>query len=550
MDFNSQKPNESNRNLLIAVLVSALVLVGADYVRLRFFPAPVQQVAQTQQGAVVAESQSPGAPAAPMVMAQPVQQAIKTVRLPLQSSTMEGGVALEGARIDQLVLPRYKNSVSDQTPVTMFTPSGDPVFFFEAGWQGQGVATPTPTSTWTAETPRLSPDTPLVLTWKNDQGLTFQRTYELADDSYTIHVTDMVSNDGSKAVTIGHFAQLHRGMGADELKKAEKLSTFTHPVGPELLFDSNHIVHNYKDLLKNGSSTEVGRNGWAGISTPYFLAALIPDQSTNTSATFRTSNGNGKTYFSLDMQEPEVTIQPGAYVEKTYRLFAGPKVISLLQKEGVGLEQAVDYGWYHVIAKMFYSALMFMNNLLGNLGLAIIVTTLLIKVALWPLAAKSYRAMSELKKLQPKMEQVRAKYGDQREKVAAEMMALYRQHKVNPASGCWPVLIQIPIFFAFYKVILISIEFRQAPFFGWIVDLSSKDPLYVLPILMGITMFVQQRLNPPAADPVQQKVMQMMPILFTFMFMGFPSGLVLYWTTNSLLSLGQQYLVMRRMGLK
>jgi YidC/Oxa1 family membrane protein insertase len=293
---------------------------------------------------------------------------------------------------------------------------------------------------------------------------------------------------------------------------------------------------------------ESGRQGWVGMTTPYFMSALLPDQTDQHTATFRNTKVAGADFFSLDLQAPAVVVAPGQYVEKVTRLYAGPKKFDLLAAEGVALEQVIDYGWYHVIAKMFFDGLRAINGVVGNWGVSIIIMTIILKILLFPLANKSYKAMSEMKKLQPKMEQLRERYGDDREKMAQEMMALYRHHRINPMSGCWPMLIQIPIFFAFYKVILISFEFRQAPFFGWIQDLSIQDPFYVLPVLMGLTMVIQQRLNPPAADPVQQKVLQFMPVLFTVMFLWFPAGLVLYWTVNSVLSVAQQWWIMRRMG--
>jgi YidC/Oxa1 family membrane protein insertase len=250
----------------------------------------------------------------------------------------------------------------------------------------------------------------------------------------------------------------------------------------------------------------------------------------------------------MDMHAPTASVvAPGEVVEKNYRLYVGPQSMRELQKENFDLHRAVDFGWYHAIANIFHEVLLWLQDLVGNMGIAIILLTILIKIMLWPLASKSYRSMAALKKLHPKVEALKKKHGEnQRDKMAMEMMALYREHRVNPMSGCWPMLIQIPIFFALYKVVLISFEFRQAPFYGWIQDLSIADPFYVLPIMMGLTMVIQQRLSPPITDPVQQKVFKFMPILFTVMFLSFPAGLVLYWTVNSVLSIGQQWLITRR----
>lgn len=284
------------------------------------------------------------------------------------------------------------------------------------------------------------------------------------------------------------------------------------------------------------------------MSTRYFLGAIIPDPSANNTLSYRYTPAGDKKYFSLDVSSDVQTVDPGQTVTADYRLYSGPKEIGLLKKQNAGLEQVVNYGWYQVIALLFLQLLRFFHGLVGNWGVAIIVMTILLKAMLWPLSAKSYEAMSKMKKLQPRITQLKKTYGDNREQMAAEMMALYRQHKVSPASGCWPMFIQVPIFFAYYKVILVSFEFRQAPFMGWIHDLSLKDPYYILPVLMGVVMLLQQRLNPPASDPMQQRVMQFMPLVFAFMFAQFPAGLVLYWLTNSALGAGQQYFIMRRLN--
>jgi YidC/Oxa1 family membrane protein insertase len=465
-------------------------------------------------------------------------------RIAIRSTAFEGSMALMGGRIDKLSFPDYQVSLKDKSPVVLFSPTGKKVEFFEAGWLSDVTAAPDGNTLWLAESAHeaLTPDSPVTLVWDNGKGQIFQRTYVLEGNRHSIRIIDGVTNQADVPVRLVHYAQLHRA-GADESE-----SNFYNFNGLQAFFDGKHITHDYSDIRKAGVLRESGRQGWVGMTTPYFMSALLPDQTDQHTATFRNTKVAGADFFSLDLQAPAVVVAPGQYVEKVTRLYAGPKKFDLLAAEGVALEQVIDYGWYHVIAKMFFDGLRAINGVVGNWGVSIIIMTIILKILLFPLANKSYKAMSEMKKLQPKMEQLRERYGDDREKMAQEMMALYRHHRINPMSGCWPMLIQIPIFFAFYKVILISFEFRQAPFFGWIQDLSIQDPFYVLPVLMGLTMVIQQRLNPPAADPVQQKVLQFMPVLFTVMFLWFPAGLVLYWTVNSVLSVAQQWWIMRRMG--
>ena len=504
-----------------------------------------------QEGASDAAALTPQVAKEMAQQQQAVTEAQASRTLPVRASNYDGRVALKGGRIDELNLTHFFEDLEDKEEVHLFLPAGDKVFFFEAGWLGQNIESPNSETVWQASANKLTAAEPVTLTWENGQGLQFQRTYVLNPEDYTITVTDGVSNTGTAPQTLTHYAQLHKGATPEVTKDLQSESTYTRYVGPEGFVDGEHTEVSYKDLMKKGPQSFTTRDGWVGISEQYFLGAIIPEQEEmDKKANFRYTNVRGKNYFSVDVQSEPMTVPAGEYRETTYRVFAGPKKISLLEAQGAKLDLAVDFGWYHIIAKMFFDILMWLYGLVGNLGLAVILLTIMIKIALWPLAAKSYVAMSKMKKLQPKMAQLKEKYGDDRQALGVEMMALYRQHKINPASGCWPMLIQIPIFFAFYKMILISFEFRHADFGLWIHDLSARDPYFILPIIMGLTMLIQQKLNPPAADPVQAQVMKMLPIIFTVMFAMFPAGLVLYWTTNSILSVAQQYFVMRRLGVE
>lgn len=556
--MNSPNPSpQDNRNLLIAVLVCALVFIGFDYFRLQSAndAAQIQQIEQTQQapeGAPV----SPGAPRLEADGSTGVERTINALRaderelIDIRSANLEGRLALKGGRIDRLYLPQYSKTMKQKEPVQIFNPSGEKVFFYEAGWLAENLNTPDGNTLWEAENTKLTPEKPLTITWQSPDGLRFQRQYILNPADYTMTIIDGVSNETDRPVSLVHYAQIHKGMTPEVLKEVMSQSTFTRFVGPEGFLEGEHQMVDYKDLMKKGPQTFSTREGWAGISTPYFLGSLVPEQhEMDKKITFRHSKVRAKDFFSVDVQSLPMVVQPGDYAEQAYNVYAGPKRIDLLEKQGANLERAVDFGWFHVIAKFFFDMVMWFYAMVGNLGVAVILVTILIKIVLWPLAAKSYVAMSRMKQLQPKMKQLKEKHGDDRQAMSMEMMALYRQHKVNPMSGCWPVLIQIPIFFAFYKMILISFEFRHEPFMLWIQDLSARDPYFVLPIIMGLTMLIQQKLNPTPADPVQEKVMKILPVMFTVIFAMFPAGLVLYWTTNSILSVAQQWFVMRKLGI-
>lgn len=544
MSRQPQKPAD-NRNLLIAVLLSALVLMGADYLRLKYYP-PIDQAAQ--QAAEQAQLD--------MKLAAPksgngvrVQTAAEVKRLPIQSTVFHGQIATRGGRIDALDLPGYQTAIDDKTPVSMFRPDGDDIFYYTAGWSAEGgISAPDGDTVWQTASKGLTPETPVTLTWQNESGLVFTRTYRIEPQRYIVLVSDRVENAGQRTARLTHHTQLYRGVNDERLKKLNSQSSFTHFIGPMAVFDKELNEFSYADLKEGGSATVAGQHGWAGFSTPYFLAAAVAEQDSSNEVDYRYIPVGDKHYFRMDMRAPSASVvAPGEVVEKNYRLYVGPQSIRELEKENFDLHRAVDFGWYHAIANIFHEVMLWLKDLVGNMGIAIILLTILIKIMLWPLASKSYRSMAALKKLHPKVEALKKKYGEnQRDKMAMEMMALYREHRVNPMSGCWPMLIQIPIFFALYKVVLISFEFRQAPFYGWIEDLSIADPFYVLPILMGLTMVLQQRLSPPITDPVQQKVFKFMPVLFTVMFLTFPAGLVLYWTVNSILSIGQQWLITRR----
>lgn len=543
-----KKPSGENKNLMWALLVSLAVLMGYDYYMGQNMPAQESKTLQALQA--VQQGNVPGAPEAPQEMAQTkvaTPEAQKSARVQLESQYLSGSIALTGGRLDDLVLPDHKVSKDEEELITLFAPSGEKVQFLDAGWQSSAVISPNGNTEWKAMSERLTVNSPLVLTWENKTGQRFERIFEVQENSYVIKVTDKVTNTGQTPVQLSHYAQLHKTQ--QEVKGGmydPEMSTFFRFLGPQAFLDEVKYEADYDDL-QDGQDVKVeGRKGWVGVTDRYFMSAILPNQQSTNTVRIQHSEAGGKDFFSMIVQGAVDVVYPNETREISYRVFAGPQVISEMEKENVTLEEAVDYGWFHFIARPIFDMVMFFDGYVSNLGVSIILGTLVLKILLFPLANKSYRSMAAMRKVQPKMVRLKEQYGDQRERMAMEMMALYKEHKVNPASGCWPMLVQIPIFFAFYKVILISFPFRHADFGGWIHNLSEMDPYFVLPVLMGVSMFVQQKLSPPPADPVQAQVMKFLPVIFTVMFAMFPAGLVLYWLTNNVLSIAQQWYITRQ----
>jgi YidC/Oxa1 family membrane protein insertase len=372
----------------------------------------------------------------------------------------------------------------------------------------------------------------LTLQTTLSDGRIWVRTVTLPKGSYAVHIEDRIRGGGPLQMYTQVVAR----------SPAKKASRFYQHVGPVVLVNDKLHETKYKDLDESHSEQYEGKGGWTGMTTRYFIASIIGNKTEKNYYYFKGSDHsyqagliyggkaeNGQTVFASE-------------------LFLGPKSIPVLKKLGVGLERSVDFGWVAVIAKPMHSLLVWLHEFIPNYGLCIIVLVLMIKALFFYPSMKSYESMAGMRKVQPEMNRLKELYGDDRQKLGQEMMALYKKHKLNPMRGCLPIAVQIPVFFSLYRVLLMSIEMRQAPFFGWIHDLSVQDPYYILPVVMGASMFVQQKLNPQPPDAMQAKVMQFLPLIFTGMFLFFPAGLVLYYVLNNLLSIAQQYYVMRRVG--
>ena len=570
MQFDPHAPHgqhnkDEQRNLIIAIALSALAVISFEVFGSYVFPREdVSTLQQEAAPAEVAKTQAPqpdaqegGAPSLPQAqrlstvntdaaLSEGVKINVEIPRVPLEGNALQGSLSARGARLDRLSLPEYKINLNEDEPVTLFRASGANAHFFDAGWLGN-ADTPAPdgNTVWRlAAGNALAPESPVTFSWQNGNGQVFERSYTLSSHKYVITVTDSVLNNAERPVTLTSYAQIHK-TGVEQGGTGFEQSNWLNYFGPIGWADGLRLEAPYHDLHDADVRT-TARDGWLGISSRYFVAALTTDNASEKVMQFRHSNLNERDFYTAMLQPAGMVLQPGQREDVVYHLYVGPKAVEPLQALPHGLEKAVDYGWFHVLAAPLHWLTLWLYEYSGNMGIAIILTTVLLKIALFPLAQRSYMAMAKMKRLQPRMEEMKERYGDDRESFAKNMMALYAQEKVNPMSGCWPMLIQIPIFFAFYKMILVSFEFRHAPFIGWIHDLSVMDPYYVLPIIMGVTMMIQMRLQPSATDPIQQKVLQWMPVLFTFFCFSFPAGLVLYWIVNNTLSAAQQYLMIRR----
>ena len=596
----SQRPDD-NKNLLIAVALSMAVMLGwqvfyagpqikeqqeharreaaAKQEAARQAEAPAATPAlpgATTPGAAVPSTTSPAQSMTALPTATRDEALSKSARVPVETPSLSGSISLKGGLIDDLKLVNYTETVDPKSPkVVLFSPLGAAhAYFAEYGWQGAArsqVPLPDSETVWQAQAgAKLTPETPVTLNWDNGQGLKFRRVISV-DKQYMLSITDEVENTTSGDVILTPYARLYR-FGTPK--------TSGYSVIHEGLIgvpgDAGLKEITYHDVLEDGGakSFDGKTGGWLGITDKYWAAALIPDQKATYAGSFRgqRAGAGGQEVFWTDYQLGVVPVAAGATYKTDGKLFAGAKQVKVIEAYEVEhniqkFELLVDWGMFYFITKPLYYVLDWLYGILGNFGLAILAVTVIVKGLFFPLANKSYESMAKMKKLQPQMEQLRERYKDDKAKQQQELMALYQKEKINPLAGCLPILVQIPVFFALYKVLFVSIDMRHAPFFGWIRDLSSADPtsifnlfgllpfmvpeylhIGVWPLIMGITMWVQMQLNPPQPDPVQQQIFSYMPLLFTFLLAAFPAGLVIYWAWNNVLSIAQQWYISSKQG--
>ena len=570
-----------NRNLLLAIVISIGILVAFQMMMPP--PEPPPQPAEETGAPPVPGAASdaaiprptgsrpalPGTAARPGAAPAPASGETETPRIPIEDARIAGSIPLAGARIDSITLKDYQETTDPESArITLLAPPGrSGAFYAELGWVAADGTTPLPTqeTLWSTNDRTLTRERPLKLAWDNGAGLRFNRTFVLADD-YLVTVEQSVANDTASPVALFPYGLVSRS-GTPETS-----GFFILHEGPLGVLGEGLQEHDYDDLEDDGEIKVENTQGWLGITDKYWLTALIPEPGETFTARFLHRLEQGVDKYQTDYLREAVTIPPGGRITVRNHVFAGAKKAHLLDRyrddlDFAKFDLAIDFGWFYFLTKPFFYALSWLQGVLGNFGLAILALTVAVKLVFFPLANKSYRSMSQMKALQPEMVKLRERLGDDRQKLNQEMMALYKREKVNPAAGCLPILIQIPVFFALYKVLFVAIEMRHAPFFGWIVDLSAVDPtnlftlfglvdwgppsflhLGIWPILMGISMWAQMRLNPTPADPIQAKIFQFMPLVFTFLLATFPAGLVIYWTWNNLLSMAQQWVIMRRAG--
>ncbi len=579
-----------NKNLLLAVVLSLAIVLGYEAFVLSSYEEPVA-ISQPDGSETTIAQTDPDLPSAsdvateggltgPSVSTEDggltgqitrAEAVAKGPRIQIETPRLRGSISLVGARLDDIELLDYRVENTDESANIPYLNPRDmeTAYYTTFGWvPGAGVSgikLPDNGSVWQSDRSVLSPGAPVTLTWDNGEGLLFT-TRIAVDDDYLFTIYQEVENNAASSLSLHPYGLITRRT------TPETTGFYILHEGLIGVFAETLSEVDYDDIQDEGVMQNPTTGGWLGITDKYWLAAMIPDQTETVNTRFVHRLDNGVDKYQADFLAPARTVPVGGKASAESLLFLGAKQAKLLdayaEQHGIDrFDLAIDFGWFYFLTKPIFYALLWLNDHVGNLGVAILILTVGIKLAFFPLANKSYVAMSKMKALQPQLVELRERYKEDKAKLNQEMMALYKREKANPAAGCLPILVQIPVFFALYKVLFVTIEMRHAPFFGWIQDLSAPDPTTIFnlfglfpwdppsllmigiwPLLMGGTMYLQQKLNPQPTDPVQAKIFLFMPILFTFLLASFPAGLVIYWAWNNTLSILQQWVIMRRMG--
>ena len=580
--------NDQNKNLILASVLSFIVII--TWFILFPPPEPVTSDIESAQQQSEESDLAPNADTAkaPLIETGETEIAVEAERIQIENELLTGAISTQGGRIDQLSLKKYRNTISEDSDiVTLLSPVGKPEAYYAAfGWApAVGIKpdqVPDPNTIWTVVGNNiLTPSSPISLVWDNGNGVKFMRKISI-DEKYMFTVEQGIENNSGSEISLRPYGLLRRHGEPKDMK-----NFFILHEGIIRMSDGELSEEDYGDIAdlpileKEGTHAErveVQNSGWTGFTDHYWMTTLIPDQSSSFRST--TKYFASQDIYQVEAVMPSTVIADGTSTSISTQLFAGAKewdTIRKYEQAGVtGFLDSIDWGWFFFLTKPMFAVLHWLNVIIGNMGWAIIGLTLIIKAVLFPLAYKSYASMAKMKELQPEMEKIKERVGDDRQKLQQEMMGLYKKEKVNPASGCLPILIQIPIFFSLYKVIFVTLELRHEPWFGWIRDLSAPDPstilnlfgllpwanpttpgsilaiisLGILPILLGISMWLQQKLNPAPTDKTQAMIFAWMPWVFMFMLGTFASGLVIYWIANNTITFIQQYLIMRRQGYK
>ncbi|WP_339913562.1 membrane protein insertase YidC [uncultured Brevundimonas sp.] len=576
--------NDNSRNTIIFVVIAMIFLLGYSEFVMKPQAERRQAAQQTATEQTTEAGATPAASPTTTVFVTDRAAALGTgARVPIETPTLKGSLSLEGGRIDDLFLIDYRETLDKNSPpVELFRPQGmENSYSAMFAWNGPNVpgGVPGPRTPWRLTSgSTLTPTSPVTLTWDNGQGLRFTRVIAI-DPQYLFTVTDTVANFGTQAITIAPFGRVERQgvphhVGRQAILHEGAIGTF----GTDGKFSTKQLK--YKDWAKKERVQYTSTGGWLGVTDKYWLAAMIPNQSEAIDAEFRVRDPDGTNIHEVNMLGAARTIAPGRQIIETQRLFAGVKRNEILKgyQQELSLPRftyAIDWGMFWFLTQPIFWVVEFFFGVLGNFGLAILALTFVIKLIMFPLANKSYESLSKMRKLQPLMEEIKKKHPDDPATQQKETMALYQREKINPLAGCLPIVVQIPVFYALYKVLFVTIEMRHAPFFGWLRDLSAPDPstlwtlyglipweptslplvgpllggtfaLGILPIFYGLTMWLQMAMNPPAPDPVQRKIFAFMPLVFTFIMATFPAGLLVYWAWNNILSIIQQWFIMHR----
>jgi YidC/Oxa1 family membrane protein insertase len=570
--FGAPNKGPDSKNFLLAMVLSMVIIFGAQYLGMpSLFPQPVPQATPTQTSQTQT-AQVPGSNAAGSVADRATTLAA-TARVPIETPELFGSVNLVGAQLDDLHLKNYREKADPKSPtITFLSPANTKgAYFAEQGFvpaAGQNVKLPDSKTQWVAAPgAKLGLDAPLVLTWDNGAGVIFRREITITNQ-YVFTVRQIVDNRTQNPIALLPYARVQR-QGTPAIEGYFSFFEGLLGVQADKLYEIG-----YSDVAEADGKVEVtAKGGWLGFTDKYWATSLIPEQNRDVKSTYQHIKQGDRDAYQTDYLAVEpIVVAAGSTAVYEDHIYAGAKVVGNIDAVGAKYnipkyDLMIDWGWFKFLTQPMFYLMDWAKGIMGNFGLAILLVTVLVKLAVFPLANKSYASMSKMKKLQPEMERIKAEHPDDKMKQQQAIMEMYKKEKVSPLSGCLPILVQIPVFFALYKVILTSIELRHAPFYGWIQDLAAPDPtslfnlfgllpfsppqflmLGIWPILMGITMWVQMRLNPTPADPIQASMFNWMPLLFTFMLASMPAGLVIYWTWSNLLSILQQSFIMKRHG--
>lgn len=550
-----QEDQEQKRNVMLFFAISLVIMLGYPYV---FKSSTLNTFSVVDQNdATISHVSENSAQSLSEKSHITIQQAeVKTIKI--KAPRVSGTLSTKGLKFNNVSLNDYSKQYNNTEKVSVF---GEDNYFAFSGWSSddKSLILPDENSCWKTDSTELAPHSPVVLTWNNGHGLIFTKKISV-DDNFVFTITDRVKNYGNESVSLRNSSRVYRELGKD---KSESIGFYHGPIG---YFDGKLKEVSYDDIEKEKEISYQSKGGWFGITDKYWLVSFIPEQNSSYSVNYKFL---GNAIYSVESNDNLSIINPSAELSKTHHLFIGAKEINTLDMyekrlDVPHLDLVIDFGYLYILTKPLLYAMSYAKDLVGNMGFGILLITLLIKLILFPLANRAYRSMNRMKTIQPKVKALQTKYAGDQMKLGQAVSELYRKEKINPIGGCIPMFLQWPILFALYKVLYISIEMRHAPFIWWIHDLSVADPWAILnlggfipvslpgflqigiwPLLMGLSMWLQQKMGPAPADPAQAKMMLLMPVMFTLMFSQLPAGLIIYWTFSNLFAIAQQYIIMR-----